>query len=157
MSEETTTKTAAEEPSTGPTAEKAKSEMSAVLDELTKLGHKATDVLQQAWESEERKKAEEEIRNALRMAGDRIDKVADELRTSGVTEEIKGQTTKLLDAIEKSKVTEDIRKGVLAGLRRLNAELTELLEREKSTPESAAEAVKEAAEEAAGAAEDKPA
>lgn len=155
MSEETTTKTTAEEPSTGPTAEKAKSEMSAILDELTKLSHKATEALQQAREREELKKVEEEIRKALRIAGERIDEVASDLRTSGLTEEIKGQTAKLLDAIERSKVTEDIRKGVLTGLRRLNAELTELLEREKSAPESAAEAVKEAAEVASGAAEEK--
>lgn len=145
MSDETTTETPVQEPAAGAEAEAAKTESSAILDELSKLGHKASTAVQQLWESDERKKAEEEIRKALRMAGDRIDQVVADVRTSETTAEIKDQATKLVDTVEKSKVTEDIRRGLLAGLRKLNTELTEFLERDKGASGEATEKAGEAA------------
>lgn len=152
MEEQTTTETPVQEPVTESAKETHKVEASAILDELKELGQKATAALQQVWESEERKKAEEEIRKALKMAGERIDEVAEEVRLRDASHEIKEQASKLVESVEKAKVTDEIRKALLTGLRKLNAELTEFLERDKGAAEKAgeaAEAVGEKTEEVA--------
>lgn len=156
MSEETTqppVEEATAADSGTPQADIAKTEANVILDELSKLGHKVTAALQQVWESPERKKAEDEIRRALKIAGDRIDEVSEDLRTSDVTKELKGQATKVVEAVEQSSVTKEIRKGLLMGLRKINEELTELLERDKDVAEKAAEAGQAAAEAGEAAAE----
>lgn len=153
MTEETTTETPVREPVTDAGKDSAKTDASVILDELKELGHKATAALQQVWDSEERKKAEEEIRKALKMAGERIDEVGEELRHSDTTKEIKDQASKLVESVEKSKISDDIRKGLLSGLRKLNTELTDFLDRDKSPVKKAGEAASEAAEKASEAAE----
>lgn len=134
-------------------------ETRAIVDELNKLGHKVSEAIQRAWESDERKQAEEEIRKVLTVAGDRVDEVAADIRASGVPADIREQVGKVMEDLEKSSVTQDLRKSLLAGLRRLNIELTEFLEREDlaKVAEKADEAVqagKDAANTAAKAAGD---
>jgi hypothetical protein len=153
MDEQTTPETPAQEPGTEAGKDTPKIDTSAILDELKELGHKATAALQQVWESEERKKAEDEIRKALKMAGERIDEVGEELRHSDTTKEIKDQASKLVESVEKSKMSDDIRRGLLSGLRKLNTELTEFLDRDKSPVEKAGEAASEAAAKAGETAE----
>ncbi len=133
---------------------------SQIMNELGELGHKITAAIQTMWESEERHKAEEEIRKALKMAGDSIDRVAEDVRKSDVTKDVQNQATRAADAVQKSEVTRQVREGLLVGLRRFNEELSEFLDKNKaeraakSAGEAAAEAGKAAAEagEAAAAA-----
>lgn len=145
MSEEQTTQQAAEEqpveefeaaPGAEATEETKRAETSAILDELTALGQKATMAIGRVWTSDEFQQAEQEIRKALRMAGERIDHVAEDLRTSEKTQELKGQASKMVDSVEKSEVTQEVRRGLLLGLRRVNDELTRWLEKEPVEAES---------------------
>lgn len=148
MNEEPTTSKPVEEASasTQEVAGSAKSETAAIMDEMSKLGQKVSAALQQVWESEERKKAEDEIRKALRIAGDRIDEVAVEVRSSDVTKDLKGQAAKTKTAVQQSPITQDIRKGFLTGLRRINEELSEFLEKEKDVAAKAGDAASDAGE-----------
>lgn len=138
-----TEETPVQEPVAGTGSEAPKVEAGSILDELTKLGQKASAALQQILESEQRKRAEEEIRKALHLAGERIDRLAEEVRVKDATSEIREQAARLVESVEKSKVTDEIRKSLLAGLRKLNEELTEFLERaqaeeaKRSQPEEA--------------------
>ena len=150
MPEETTQTPPVEE-----TVENAKSETSAILDEFGKLGNKVAAAFQTAWDSEERKKTEDEIRKALHTAGDRIDEIAVDLRKSEVTKDLQTQATKTIDAVQKSEVTKKAKQGLLSGLKRFNDELTGLLD--KSASEKAADAghaAAQAGENAADAASD---
>ena len=150
MPEETTQTPPVEE-----TVESAKSETSAILDEFGKLGNKIAAAFQTAWDSEERKKTEDEIRKALHTAGDRIDEIAVDLRKSEVTKDLQTQATKTIDAVQNSEVTKKAKQGLLSGLKRFNNELTGMLE--KSTSEKAADAghaAAQAGENAADAASD---
>ena len=150
MPEETTQTPPVEE-----TVESAKSETSAILDEFGKLGNKIAAAFQTAWDSEERKKTEDEIRKALHTAGDRIDEIAVDLRKSEVTKDLQTQATKTIDAVQNSEVTKKAKQGLLSGLKRFNDELTGMLE--KSTSEKAADAghaAAQAGENAADAASD---
>ena len=113
-------------------------ETGAILDELTTFGHKLAAAVQQAWESDQRKEIEGEIREGLRKAGERLDEVAEDLRGSDVTKDFKTRAGKVVDVVEESKLTHDVRRGLLAGLRRLNDELTELLDRDQAPEEAPA-------------------
>lgn len=123
-----------------------------IMNELSQLSHKVAAAVQSVWDSEERHKAEEEIRKALKMAGDSIDRVADEVRKSDVTKDVQNQATRAAEAVQKSDVTQQLKHGVLSGLRRINEELSEFLDKSKvedaarSAGEAAAEAGKAAAE-----------
>lgn len=119
-------------------ADKRGAEATAILGELTLLGQKVSEAVQRAWGSDERKKAEAEIREALYIAGERIDRVSEELRASEVTQDLKVQAGKMVEAVEESPVTLEIRKGLLTGLRRINEELTRLLERESTKADAQA-------------------
>jgi hypothetical protein len=135
MSEEQTTQQAPKEQPPEDfeaTAETKRAEASAIMDELTALGQRVTVAIERVWTSDEFQQAEQEIRKALRMAGDRIDHVAEDLRASEKTQELKDQASKMVDSVEKSEVTQEVRKGLLLGLRKMNDELTRWLEKESA-------------------------
>jgi len=117
-------------PESVPEAEVQSSE---IMAELTVLGQKVVAAVQQAWESDERKKAEAEIRHALRLAGERIDEVTADVQSSEVTEDLKGQAAKLKDSVQESSVAKEVQRGLLVGLRKLNDELGRLLEKNEGT------------------------
>jgi hypothetical protein len=160
MSEETTTNpideaTQAAEDAAKAAAEGSDSATNQIMNELSQLGHKVAAAVQTVWDSEERHKAEEEIRKALKMAGERIDHVAEDLRKSDVTKDVQSQATRAAEAVQKSEVTKQVREGLLTGLRRINEELNEFLDKSKAeqTGEAAADAGKAAAEAGEAAAE----
>jgi hypothetical protein len=164
MSEETTTNPIDEaaqavEDAAKAAAEGGESATTQIMSELGQLGQKVTAAIQTIWDSEERHKAEEEIRKALKMAGERIDHVAEDVRKSDVTKDVQSQATRAAEAVQKSEVTKQLREGLLTGLRRFNEELGGFLDRSKadqatqSPGEAAAEAGKAAAEAGEAAAE----
>ena len=160
MNEETTTnpidETAqATEDAAKAAAEGSESATTQIMNELSQLGHKVSAAVQTIWDSEERHKAEEEIRKALKMAGERIDHVAEDLRKSDVTKDVQSQATRAAEAVQKSEVTKQVREGLLTGLRRINEELNEFLDKNKAEQagEAAADAGKAAAEAGEAAAE----
>ncbi len=130
-----------------------------IMNELGQLGHKVAAAVQTVWESDERHKAEEEIRKALKMAGDSIDRVAEDVRKSDVTKDVQSQATRAADVVQKSELTQQFKQGLLSGLRRINEELNEFLDKSKaeqavkSAGEAAADAGKAAAEAGEAAAE----
>ena len=140
MSDETTTSTPVDE-----TAAASKSDTAQIMDELGGLGAKIAVAVQTARETEEYKKADTEIRKALRMAGERLDVVAEDVRKSDVTKDLQMQATRAADAVQQSDVTKQVKTSVWGGLRRLNSELTELLER-SAAQRSAADAGQAAAQ-----------
>ena len=133
-------------------------EDSGIMQEINQLGHKVASAVQTIWESDERHKAEEEVRKALKIAGERIDQVAETVRGGNVAKDIQGQATRAAEVVQKNDVAKQVRQGLLSGLRRLNEELNDFLEKnradeQKSAGEAAAEAGKAAAEAADHAAD----
>lgn len=128
---------------TGATEEQPQADASApegaILEELTRFGNRLAAVARQAWESDQRKNIETEVREGLLKAGERLDQVAEELRKSEVTQDLKVQASKTAQKVEESEVTQEIRKGVLTGLRRLNDELSDLLKKTEATEAPPAE------------------
>jgi len=130
-----------EQPVEEPAAEAETTASNELLDELSQFGEKLSAAIQQAWASEQRQEVEQEIREGLKTAGDRLDDVAEELRGHERTKDIKEQAAKVMDAVEESNVTQEVRKGLLSGLRKLNDELNKLLSNKEADVESEAETV----------------
>lgn len=157
MNDETTTQTTQETANAAEDAAKTAAGngdgvTTQIMNELSQLSHKVAAAVQTALESEERYKAEAEIRKALKMAGDRIDHVAEEVRKSDLSKDVQSQATRAADAVQKSDVTKQLKQGFLSGLRRFNEELNDFLDKNKPG-ESAAEAGKAAAADAQAAAD----
>ncbi|HNS02042.1 MAG TPA: hypothetical protein PKM78_06635 [Anaerolineae bacterium] len=157
MNDETTTQTTQESANAAEDAAKTAAGngdgvTTQIMNELSQLSHKVAAAVQTALESEERYKAEAEIRKALKMAGDRIDHVAEEVRKSDLSKDVQSQATRAADAVQKSDVTKQLKQGFLSGLRRFNEELNDFLDKNKPV-ESAAEAGKAAAADAQAAAD----
>lgn len=155
MSDETTTKPIDEAAQAAEDAAKtaaagSESATAQIMNELSQLSHKVAAAVQTVLDSEERHKAEDEIRKALKMAGERIDHVAEDVRKSDLTKDVQTQATRAAEAVQKSDVTKQVKQGFLSGLRRLNEELNEFLE--KSNAEEAVKSAGEAAAEAGKAA-----
>lgn len=165
MSDEQTTHPTEEEAAqtAGDAAEAAASSgdnaTSQIMNELSLLSHKVAGAVQSIWESDERHKAEEEIRRTLKMAGEHIDRVADDMRKSDLGQDMQAQATRASEAVQKHDVTKQIKQGFLSGLRRFNEELGDFLDKNKaddaakSAGEAAAEAGKAAAANAEAAAD----
>lgn len=122
-----------------------KSETTQIMDELGRLGAKIAVAVQTARETDEFKKADTEIRKALRVAGERLDVVAEDVRKSDVTKDLQAQASRAMDQVQQSEVTRQVKSSVLLGLRRLNTELSQILER-SSASQSASDAGKAAAQ-----------
>ncbi len=131
-------------------ADSGDSTTSQIMNELSQLSHKVAGAVQSIWASDERYKAEEEIRRTLKMAGERIDRVADDVRKSDLGQDMQTQATRASEAVQKNDVTKQIKQGFLSGLRRFNDELGEFLD--KSKAEDAAKSAGEAAADAGKAA-----
>jgi hypothetical protein len=128
---------------------------SQIMSELSQLSHKVAGAVQSIWESEERYKAEEEIRRTLKLAGERIDRVADDVRKSDLGQDMQAQASRASEAVQKNDVTKQIKQGFLSGLRRFNEELGDFLDKNKAddAAKSAGEAAAEAGKAAAANAE----
>ncbi len=126
------------------------SETDKIMNDLNQLGQKVAAAIQAVWDSEERHKAEDEIRKALRMAGDNIDRVAEDVRKSDVAKDVQTQAARAAEAVQKSDVTKQLKQSILTGLRRFNEELSDFLD--KSNAEEATTSAGEAAAEAGKAA-----
>lgn len=161
MSDEKTTVSTDEAPQAAAGNGNGDSATSQIMSELSQLSHKVAAAVQTVLDSDERRKAEDEIRRALRMAGERIDHVAEDVRKSDLTKDVQTQATRAAEAVQKSDVTKQIKVSFLSGLRRFNEEVSEFLDKNKgegaAVADKAAEAGKAAAasaEAAAGAAAD---
>ncbi len=138
-------------------AEEPRSETS-IADELDKMGRLVAQAVRSAWESEDRKKLTAEVVEGLRKFSDQVSTTAQKASESDAAKQIKDQAEKLAAEVKEKDVTEEVRKGLLAGLEVVNQELGKLVERlEKqpapgepaAAPETPAEPAAEAPEEPA--------
>ena len=118
MTEQTTNTDPVEE-----TTAEATSATTQIMDELGKAGVKLTAAFQTAWQSDERIKAEEELRKALKIAGERIDVVAEDVRKHEVTADLMQQASRAGEAVQQNEMTQQVKQGLLTGLRRINSEI----------------------------------
>lgn len=97
-----------------------------IAAEFQKLGRQFAETLQSAWDSEERKRVEKEVREGMQSFVKEVDQVIREVKASETTEKIKGEAEELKTRVETSDIGTRARTGCVQGLRWLSEGLGEL-------------------------------
>lgn len=97
-----------------------------VAAEFQKLGHQLGETLQNAWESEERKRIETEVREGIHSFVAEIDKVLQGVKENETTSKLKDDAVGAKSKVEESEMGQKARDGIVEGLRWLSVGLNEL-------------------------------
>jgi hypothetical protein len=97
-----------------------------VAAEFQKLGYQLGETLQSAWESEERKRIETEVREGVHSFVAEIDKVLQGIKANEVTNKLKEDAVGAKFKVEESELGQKTRDGIVEGLRWLSVGLNEL-------------------------------
>lgn len=92
-------------------------------DELRALGAALKDLLQAAWESDERKRAQQEIETGLEDLARTLRSAGQEFSASPTGQRLKADVHDLHERLRASEVDDKVRQELVAALRRVNAEL----------------------------------
>ena len=94
-----------------------------VTSEFRLLGQNLKEILQSAWESEERRKLQREIEAGLSELGRTLNQTVEEVRESPTGQRIKSEAEGLRGRIHSGELESQLREDLLSALRRVNAEL----------------------------------
>ncbi len=111
-----------------------------VSDALRDLGRQFAETIQAAWNSQERKEFEQEVREGVRRFGDEVNKVFTEAKESPTVKKAKEEAEEVRTRVESGEVTRKARGGLVEGLQWLSQELARLAE-QFSPPEKEPEPV----------------
>jgi ElaB/YqjD/DUF883 family membrane-anchored ribosome-binding protein len=92
-------------------------------EELRSLGANLKQVLQEAWESDERARLQHEIESGLKDAADALRDAATEFEQSPAGQRLKSEMKDLGDKMRTGEVQDEARSELVEVLRRLNQEL----------------------------------
>ena len=117
-------------PETPPTPDAAQpTATSSIINELSNLGKKMGTTVQSALNSPEFKDFEREVRDGFNTAVNEMNDAISKARSTDVAKDVSGQAGKVVDNMRSSKLTQDMRDGFLKGLKALNRELDNAIER----------------------------
>ena len=92
-------------------------------DEFRNLGNNLKQVINAAWESEERKKFQAEIEEGMRELGYALDDLAEGIREGEVGQNIRREVDDISERVRSGEVESKAREEVLKALKILNTEL----------------------------------
>jgi len=99
-----------------------------ISSEFRDLAQNMTDLFQTAWQSQERKQAQQEIERSLTNLKDSINRVVDDFSPSATANKLKGEFDELKDRFESGEMESKISKEVINTLKLINIEITKLIE-----------------------------
>jgi hypothetical protein len=108
-------------------------------DEFRNLGENLTQFFNAAWESDERKKLQQDIRDGMKELGVVLEGFAEDVRTSEVSQNIRKEANEFSERVRSGEVEEKVRQGILDALQALNAELQKAADKFSGTVEVQAE------------------
>ena len=125
----------------GDTANVANDTGQEVLDELGRLGTKLVEVVQSAWQSDERKRIEGELKSGLSAVVDSIEDGLDQVSKSEQTKELINKAeetaTNIGDKMRESQFASDMASGLLQGLRALSDQIDKVADDFQSNTDKA--------------------
>jgi hypothetical protein len=116
-------------------------------DEFRNLGENFKQLFNSAWESEERQKLQQDLRDGLKEIGVAIEGLAEDVRTSDIGENIRKEANEFSERVRSGEVEEKAREGILSALQALNSELQKATDKFSGTVEGQAEDAAEATSE----------
>jgi soluble cytochrome b562 len=114
---------------------------SGILDELEAMGQQLTTALKTLWESEESRKLRQDLREGFIQLGEEIDEAVKTAQDSEAAKQFSEQVKDTMDKARQSDVAGKVEEGLTTGLRKMNEELSKLID---SLEEEADEAPPEA-------------
>jgi len=110
-------------------SEEPKVEGRSITEELSKLGQQMASAIKAAWESDDRKKLQAEILDGLQKFGDEVTEALDKAGQSETAKDLRVKAEKVATDMRASGVAEDVRKGIISGLDVINSELGKLVDK----------------------------
>ena len=97
-----------------------------VVSEMKDLGRQFADTLRTAWNSQERQRIENEIREGMKSFANEVDKVITEVKDSQAAARVREEAGQVANKVESSDVGRKARTGLAQGLQWLSEELGKL-------------------------------
>lgn len=94
-----------------------------LAEELRQLGNNLKATLQTAWESEERRKVQQEIEEGLAELGRVLQQASTEFDADEVGQEVKTEVSRIREGLESGEIQGRVRADLLTALRGINEEL----------------------------------
>jgi hypothetical protein len=97
-----------------------------LVEEFKRLGRQFGDTLQTAFNSEEARRIEGELRAGMRSFADEVERAFREVKDSPAATRVKEEATTAKERVETGEMTRKAQEGVVGGLRWLSNELEKL-------------------------------
>lgn len=114
-----------------------------VSDALRDLGRQFAETIQTAWNSQERREFESEVREGVERFADEVQKVFHEAKDSPAVKKVKEEANEAKVKVEQKDLSRKARASVVDGLQWLSQELNRLAEQFNPPEEAAAEEVED--------------
>ncbi|MBW8012752.1 MAG: hypothetical protein FVQ83_16160 [Chloroflexi bacterium] len=98
-------------------------------EEFRNLGNHLKQAMNAAWESDERKDLQHEVKASLTELGSILNQLADDFNTSETGQKIHSDVEDLGERIRSGEVEENIRAGILSALQQANTELKKAVDK----------------------------
>lgn len=93
---------------------------------LRDFGRQFGDTIQAAWNSQERREFEEEVREGVEQFAAEVRKAFREIKESGAAQKVREEADEAKDRVERADLAQKARAGLVEGLERLSQELGKL-------------------------------
>lgn len=105
-----------------------KSQEPDLVAEFQTLGRTFAEAFESAWNSEERKRVEQEVRAGVQSFADEVDKVIREAKGSSAGERMKSEASEMASKVESSDIGRRALEGISQGLTWVSVEMGRLAE-----------------------------
>lgn len=105
-----------------------------IVDELTMLGKKLGAAIQAGLSSPQWHQVETEVREGFNNVVSEVNEAMTKARSTDAARQVGEQATKMVETVRISKVTSDVREGLIKGLKVLNRELDEAIAKMEPKP-----------------------
>jgi hypothetical protein len=102
-----------------------------LIEEFQTLGRTFAEAFESAWNSEERKRVEEEVRTGVQTFADEVDKVIREAKKSPTGERMTKEAEEMAKQVESSEIGRRALEGIAQGLSWMSLEMGKLAEQFK--------------------------
>ena len=104
-----------------------------LFDELALLGKNIGAAVRSVIESPQAREIEEEVRTGFQTVVHEVNEAIGKARSTDVARELGEKTSQAAESVRSSKVTDEVRAGLVKGLKSLNQELEQMLQHLDST------------------------
>jgi hypothetical protein len=109
-----------------------------LTDEFRNLGNNLKSIFQNAWESAERRKLQQEIETGLDELGKSLNQAFSEIKDSPASQQLKDDARDLHDRVRSGEVETKVRSELLSILHQVNTELQKVVAPKPGTSQESA-------------------